>query len=376
MAASQYSIPTTPRVISPSPTPSESTKKDKDGYFTTVEPIPEDGENTSDPEFARARTRSRSPNVSRSTAKANAAEGRSVRRRVNTSDEKSSETNGFLSPKSAVTGMGASYWRSLSRSPSPLGLIPIHREWRTFIHKHEIPRKVLHVSIGFSVIYLYFQGTQQASIHPKLLTALIPIFLVDFARLHYEPLNSVYIRFLGAFMREAEAHDRYNGVISYLFGAWFVMYFCPKDVSGMSIILLSWCDTAASTFGRLYGKYTPRVRKGKSLAGSLAAFAVGVASAVLFWGVIAPMGEESWNQGVNRFAFDGHLTLPSQIRQQLNLSTKQATVDGPLALAIVSIWSGLVASVSEAIDIMGLDDNLTIPILCGIGLTGFLKMFE
>ena len=177
-------------------------------------------------------------------------------------------------------------------------------------------------------------------------------------------------------MREAEAHDRYNGVISYLFGAWFVMYFCPKDVSGMSIILLSWCDTAASTFGRLYGKYTPRVRKGKSLAGSLAAFAVGVASAALFWGVIAPMGEESWNQGENRFAFDGHLTLPIHVRQLLNLSKKQATVDGALALAIVSIWSGLVASVSEAIDIMGLDDNLTIPILCGIGLAGFLKMFE
>jgi len=140
--------------------------------------------------------------------------------------------------------------------------------------------------------------------------------------------------------------------------------------------LLSWCDTAASTFGRLYGRYTPRVRKGKSLAGSIAAFVVGIGAAVLFWGVIAPSVPQSWNQNENRFAFGGHLTLPLQVRQWFNISKKQATVDGSLALLIVSIWSGLVASVSEAIDVFGLDDNLTIPILCGIGLAGFLKRFD
>jgi len=112
------------------------------------------------------------------------------------------------------------------------------------------------------------------------------------------------------------------------------------------------------------------------LAGSIAAFVTGIGAAVLFWGFIAPSVPQNWNRNENRFAFDGHLTLPLQVRQWLNISKGEATVDGNLALLIVSIWSGLVASVSEAIDIFGLDDNLTIPILCGIGLAGFLKCFD
>lgn len=81
--------------------------------------------------------------------------------------------------------MGSSYWRNLSRSPSPLGLIPLHREWRTFIHRHEIPRKALHVSIGFFTLGLFVSGAQTSAIHPPLLTALLPIFAIDFVRMHY-----------------------------------------------------------------------------------------------------------------------------------------------------------------------------------------------
>lgn len=176
-------------------------------------------------------------------------------------------------------------------------------------------------------------------------------------------------------MRESEAHDRFNGVISYLAGLWATMYFCRKDVAVMSVLLLSWCDTAASTFGRLWGKYTPRIRRGKSLAGSLAAFVFGVGSAILFWGIVAPRTPEALNQGVNSFAFDGTLTLPSQMQKYLGLSSSLVSISGPVALGVMAIVSGLVASVSEAIDIFGLDDNLTIPILTGAGLGAFLWAF-
>jgi len=177
-------------------------------------------------------------------------------------------------------------------------------------------------------------------------------------------------------MRESEAHDRYNGVIYYLFGVWAVMRFCPKDVAVISVLLLSFCDTAASTFGRLYGRYTPRIRKGKSLAGSIAAFIFGVASALVFYVWFGPYVPATWNSGQYSFAFDGHLTLPLRLQQQFGLSKAQATIEGNLALAVVSIWSGFVASSSEAVDLFGLDDNLTIPILCGLGLGVFLKTFQ
>lgn len=283
------------------------------------------------------------------------------------------QTNGFLSPESAYPrGFGSAYWRNLSRSPSPLGLIPIHRDWRKFIHKHEVPRKFLHVSIGFVCLVLYWEGLQPTAIHPVLLALLIPIFSVDVIRFRWPAFNRFYIKCLGGFMRESEAHDRYNGVISYLAGLWVAMRFCRKDVAIMSVLLLSWCDTAASTFGRLWGKYTPRIRRGKSLAGTLAAFTVGIVTAGWFWGVIAPKMTEGFDEGANRFAFQGALTLPALAREKLGLGLNEATIDGTLALAVLSVVTGIVVSVSEAIDLWGLDDNLTIPIFTGAGLGAVL----
>lgn len=398
---SQYQIPPTPRVISPSPTPSEPGSKD--GYFppTTrskaagnpVDTIAEQHDSESDPELSRARSRSRSPqlerkparqgakmmngSVSTSTAHAGAASRRAGKKpeglTMTPAGKANGQMNGFLSPESAYPrGFGSAYWRNLSRSPSPLGLIPIHRDWKTFIHKHEVPRKVLHVSIGFVTLTLYWEGLQPTQIHPVLLAMLIPIFSFDVIRFRWPAFNRLYIKVLGGFMRESEAHDRYNGVISYLAGLWVTMRFCRKDVAIMSVLLLSWCDTAASTFGRLWGKYTPRLRRGKSLAGTLACFAVGVVTAAVFWGFIANRMPEGVDAGVNSFAFQGTLTLPASVRERLGLGLKHATMEGSLALAMLSIATGVVVSASEAIDLWGLDDNLTIPVFCGAGLGAIL----
>lgn len=278
--------------------------------------------------------------------------------------------NGHLSPQAA----NKNYWRELSRSPSPLGLIPIHQKWRSFIHRHEVPRKILHTSIGFLTIALYYTQRQPSQIHPVLLTLLIPIALTDVIRHKWWQVNRLYIRCLGALMRESEV-DGWNGVISYLLGAWLVLRFFPKDIGVMSVLLLSWCDTAASTFGRLWGHRTWRVRKGKSLAGSIAACITGVLTAVAFWGFIAPLVPSHLNTGDNAFAYQGALTLPPQIRDPLSLSVEQATVSGGLALGIVALASGFIASASEAVDLFGWDDNLTIPVLCSVGLFGFLRAF-
>ena len=415
--SAQYQIPPTPRVISPSPTPSE--QGGKDGYFppttrskasigsssssisSKVDPIQEQHDSDSDPELSRARSRSRSPQLERKPTRQEMKMGMGMMNgSVSTSTMPNAgdtprrgpkkpesltmtprdgkvhadgQTNGFLSPESAYPrGFGSAYWRNLSRSPSPLGLIPIHRDWKKFVHKHEVPRKVLHVSIGFVALALYWEGLQPTDIHPLLLALLIPIFSVDVIRFRWPALNRLYIKLLGGFMRESEAHDRYNGVIAYLAGLWVTMRFCRKDVGIMSVLLLSWCDTAASTFGRLWGKYTPRIRRGKSLAGTLACFVVGVATAVLFWGVVKPRMDDGFDEGVNSFAFEGTLTLPAIAREKLGLGLKEATIDGELALAVLSIITGFVVSASEAIDLWGLDDNLTIPVFCGAGLGAIL----
>lgn len=281
------------------------------------------------------------------------------------------KTNGHLAPPTPATPTGWT-WRDFSRSPSPLGLIPIHRHWRTFVHKHEVPRKVLHVSIGFFVIWLYVNGARTTSVPPYLMAALIPCAATDWLRHRYASINRFYVRYLGALMRESE-FSGWNGVIFYLLGAWIALFFFPKDVGVMSVLLLSWCDTAASTFGRAWGRYTPRIRRGKSLAGSTAAFIVGVVTSVFFYGWLVPtLGDMPGN---DTFMFNGYLSLPRLLTNAIGISQETATISGTLALGVVSVWSGFAAAASEVIDIMGWDDNLTLPVLSGIGIAGFLKIF-
>ncbi|QKD58803.2 uncharacterized protein FOBCDRAFT_252492 [Fusarium oxysporum Fo47] len=394
-------IPETPRVISPSPTPSERDAADYMGPVTrsaarrrtpTPQPLEEepDEDLPEPPEFRRARTRSRSPidtqavtRLTRRTstaAKAGKMSKDTIPEEQTTSNGslssngkgKSTTSNGHLAPPQPTTPVGWS-WRDFSRSPSPLGLIPIHRHWRTFVHKHEVPRKVLHVSIGFFVIWLYVTGTQTTSVTPWLMSALIPIAATDWLRHRYASVNRLYVKVLGALMRESE-YSGWNGVIFYLLGAWIVLYGFPKDVGIMSVLLLSWCDTAASTFGRLWGRYTPRLRRGKSLAGSTAAFLVGVGTSYFFYGWLVPTVGPF--PGDENFLFKGFLSLPKTICEAVGVSKEQTTISGALALGVMSVWSGFVASASEVVDIFGWDDNLTIPVLSGFGIWGFLKIFS
>lgn len=280
------------------------------------------------------------------------------------------ESNGHLSPYDRVKKS----WREFSRSPSPLGLIPLHRHYRTLIHKHEIPRKVLHVSIGFFTLRFYMTGIQTWSITPWLLGGLAVVAPTDVLRHHSERFNRLYIKVLGALMRETEV-DGYNGVIWYLVGAYVALRFYPKDIGVMSILLLSWCDTAASTFGRLYGRYTIRLRRGKSLAGSLAAFLTGTIIAFVFWGYIAPRVGPFPDDPIDAFMFQGRLTLPIQVKEFLGWQPTQGVIVGPAALTVMSICTGFIASLSEFIDLWGWDDNLTIPLLSSAGLWAFLKVF-
>ena len=73
--------------------------------------------------------------------------------------------------------------------------------------------------------------------------------------------------------------------------------------------------------------------------------------------------------------FTGTLGLPSAVQNAFGISKSQGSITGALALAVMSIWTGAVAAASEVIDIFGWDDNLTIPVLSGIGMWGFLKLF-
>jgi len=241
----------------------------------------------------------------------------------------------------------------------------------------EIPRKVLHSSIGFFTIYLYISQSDVRTVILVLWMALAAIVPADFLRFRSPKLERLYERYAGFLMRECEKNS-INGIVWYILGVNFALSFYPLDVATVSILILSWADTAASTIGRLFGSYTPKLPSRvpflrlplaprKSLAGFLAASVTGACIAFGFWGWIAGMrngGKDltwSWDGGVRGYA-DG---------------AKEAMgAGGPLGLLVIALVAGVVSGVAEALDLGSIDDNLSLPIISGCCIYGFIKVLE
>ncbi|SCU91611.1 LAME_0E13168g1_1 [Lachancea meyersii CBS 8951] len=218
-----------------------------------------------------------------------------------------------------------------------------HEWFGDFITKHEVPRKTLHSSIGFITLYLYTTGADYRNVKYPLIAAFVTLLTLDLIRLRWQPFNKLYCKVVGALMRKREIHT-YNGVLWYLLGLIFAFSFFPKDVALISLFLLSWSDTAASTFGRKFGHLTPKLARNKSLAGSIAAFIVGVSVCYGFYGVFVP-----------HYAY---VNSPGKISWSPETSK--------LTLAQFSLLGGVLAAFSEGIDLFNWDDNFTIPALSAI----------
>lgn len=272
----------------------------------------------------------------------------------NTSDQESNEqTLGpelLLIPSNDFVGT----LRKSTSSPA-LGndFLTAHHIFGDYVRKHEIPRKVFHSSIGFITLYLYTQGLTTDVFPIPFHVSFIIIFSLDLIRLRWKYFNYLYCQVVGFLMREKEIKG-YNGVLWYILGLDFVFSFFPKDICLASVLLLSWSDTAASTVGRAYGKYTPKIARNKSLAGSIAAFAVGVLSSYLTYGYFIP----EYN----------YLNKPGDIYWTPDSSY--------LNLHTMSILAGFVAALSEGIDIFNWDDNFTIPTLSSIFFYVVITIFH
>ena len=157
-----------------------------------------------------------------------------------------------------------------------------------------------------------------------------------------------------------------------------------------SLYSLSWADTAASTFGRLYGSRTPRLPKRlfgvfplaprKSLAGFVAASLTGAAIAVGFWTWLAPARQSgltwTWQDGVSQSFLGARASVP--------------VFAGWAGLLTIGVVAGLVTGIAEALgmclvlrrcfptdsvlDLGGIDDNLSLPVIAGGCLWGLFKV--
>lgn len=237
---------------------------------------------------------------------------------------------------------------SIPQSTSSVEL-PIHKKFYTLIHKHEIPRKLFHVSIGFITIYLHLNHYKTKDVIYPVSVAVTIISLIDLIRLNNKYFNKLYCSTVGFLMRDSEINS-INGVIWFQLGSLITFYFNKQDVSIMAILLLSWSDTAASTVGRRFGYLSPKISKNKSLVGSIAAFFVGIFSCYLFYGIITPL----YPSIIDNFEYDPNTNH--------------------ISLLTLSLLSGFIASLSEGIEIFNLDDNLTIPVLSSLFLSFVIKL--
>jgi len=238
------------------------------------------------------------------------------------------------------------------------------------VRKFEFRRKALHSSIGFLSLYLWLTNVVIINVIYSLSIALVIIVSADFLRFRSPPFARFYESVLGFLMRPSERHQ-YNGVIWYLLGVIICLVIFPIDIAVLSICVLSWCDTAASTVGRTLGRYTPALpfpglfARRKSLAGTLGAIGMGYFIASIFWGRLAKMGhatELSWQPANGRWVLPGTPRRPPQPDWLPRLPKPHST----LKASSLYILTGLIAGLSEAIDVWGLDDNLSLPVLFGL----------
>lgn len=139
-----------------------------------------------------------------------------------------------------------------------------------------------------------------------------------------------------------------------------MLTWAPHRASLHPLFRLSWADTAASVFGRLFGARTPPLpsppfAKRKSLAGTLAAGVVSCLTAALFWATpIAEYGR----------------------RSELATDSSSGSASPALSLPVLCIGSGIVGGIAEALELGGVDDNLSLPILSALGIKGVALLWK
>jgi len=341
---------------------------------------------------SRSLTRSPSPKIAFTTTQH--VSNSDSKRRPSRRQRKSS---GFVSDSKKLADVDEALERALNANGHANGIahqdetiLPTEKV-KTKKIDWEIPRKALHSSIGFLTLYLYASHGSPERVVVVLSSALLIIIPGEIIRLNYPSFERHYEKVLGFLMRESEKKHT-NGVIWYIIGVIFVLSLYPVDIALISIMILSWADTAASTFGRLWGSRTPPLPRHvpilglplaprKSLAGFLAASITGAAIVFSFWSWLVPTvgGIDpvwNWTRGVSGPGVD-YSPVGQGVKAMLgDAGFSGFPTGGWVGLTVISIVSGLVTGVAEALDLGRLDDNLTLPILPGGCMWGLLKLFS
>lgn len=206
-----------------------------------------------------------------------------------------------------------------------------HSSLETVLHKRSdlhILRKLWHMSTGSIGLFAFIQtGGDQRTWAVIALVIAVFGFGMDLFRNKVPAINDLVIRIMGPLMRRSE-REGVSGLPFYALGVSLSLFFFPRDIALISCMFLVFSDPISSFFGILYGK--DKILPNKSLQGAVAGFFT-CYLITLFYGM-----------------------------NTANLGTE---------LLVFSIVAGVIGSASELISAFNIDDNLTIPVVSGLGMT-------
>ena len=197
-----------------------------------------------------------------------------------------------------------------------------------------ISRKLWHILTGTTGLLIYAFNDAPISLWVLVTLGIGVIGLTfDFFRLRYAGINKFAVKVAGMFYRKGELTS-YSGLPFYALGVGAALALFEERIAVLAILFLVLSDPISSFFGILYGK--DKILPNKSIQGSLAGFFV-CYIVTLFYGFA--LAEP--NSDLIYFAF----------------------------------LAGITGALSELLSVFA-DDNLTIPVVSGVGLTLLNNFFH
>ena len=193
-------------------------------------------------------------------------------------------------------------------------------------------RKAWHIGTGLTGLVLYYKtGASAYTMASILFSVAMAGFLFDAIRLKNQNINNVAVKFMGPFMRESETTG-FSGLPFYALGTSISLFFFPEKIAVLSIIFLIFADPISSIFGIKFGR--DKILPNKSLQGTVAGFITCYVVTIVYC---------------------------------------LGTAGADFNLLIFALLAGVIGACSELLSVF-VDDNLTVPVVSGLGLT-FINLF-
>jgi diacylglycerol kinase (CTP) len=201
----------------------------------------------------------------------------------------------------------------------------------TVLHKRSdlhILRKVWHIATGSVGLFFFIQSSESQRFWAFLVLGIsMTGFIIDFIRNRIPAVNRIVIRMMGPLMRRSEK-EGVSGLPFYALGVSLALFFFSRDIAIVSTMFLVFADPLSSFFGVLYGK--DKILPNKSLQGAVAGF------------------------------FTCYLITLFYVMNTATLGTH---------ILVFSIIAGVIGAASELVSAFNIDDNLSVPVLSGLGMT-------